>query len=753
MSFIRTMRARIGVALAAIAVAACGGGGGGGSDAPDTAAPRVTLTATPQTVEGGAFVALAASAVDAAGAALTPSLSCDRGTLQGSMLLTPTVTENGNVVCTATATDAGGRSGTARVTIAVTATAASLSLGEGQQRLVPGQVAVLFADALPLESESYEATLGSRAVTLHNAGTGLLWFEVPADAAAGNTTLQATLNGRPWQFDVELGGSANVANPRAIVRAALESTAADLAQLEADDGAGMSAAELEALRARRADVADSLSLLETTDDSVLGAVAQRLIANGYAQGDTATATAGLSAAKAFSASACASAIAGASGGLARLAAVVVLAGVGLEAVVVGPDPASRIIGAVLAGGGFVYIWKQADQGSALQNGLSAIRGNCRVEFSFTLFPASAPDNDDDARAANLMRVKALTAKATQKLAFENGEPLYFRPQSLLRIHESQLATVRSLFNRISSTIAKLPLVPAPLSAVLEGLLTEETQDVPAGSIGIGSISSGDVAVGGEASAAGELLRLEFSAANAPREEVDFSFTLTRPDAEPKPFEATLSIDLPEAEDAAIEVIQGVAAGSTLTTVGADTLEVVNAPAHGSVRIENDGDFVFTPVGQYFGPDQFKYRARNENGYSRVATVAVNIKRKFDGAWSLQIDRSLTSSNPRGLCSEEADTTETVGVSKITDTHYQASYAGQTINLNMGSVDDAGGLSGSLSVTYPDGPEDKGSTTESLSVRIPDSTHLSGTLTWNYSGPNGSCSGNSVITGTRLPGSF
>lgn len=751
MSFIRTMRARVGLALAAIAVAACGGGGGG-SDAPDTAAPRVTLTATPQTVEGGAFVALAASAVDAAGAALTPSLSCDRGTLQGSMLLTPTVTENGNVVCTATATDAGGRSGSARVTVAVTATVASLSLAEGQQRLVPGQTAVLFADALPLENESYEATLGSRAVTLHNAGTGLLWFDVPADAAAGSTTLQATLNGRPWQFTVELEGPANVANPRAVVRAALESTAADLAQLEADEGAGMSAAELEALRARRADVANSLSLLESTDDSVLGAVAQRLIANGYAQSDVAAMSAGLVAAKAFSASGCVSAIAGASGGLARLAAVVVLAGVGLEAVVVGPDPASRIIGAVLAGGGFVYIWKQSDQGSALQNGLSAIRGNCTVEFSFTLLPASAPD-DDDARAADLMRVKALTAKATQKLAFDNGEPQYFRPQSLLRIHENHLATVKSLFNRISSTIAKLPLVPEPLSAVLEGLLTEETQDVPAGSIGIGSISSGDVAIGGEASAAGELLRLEFSAANAPREEVDFSFTLTRPNAEPKPVEATLSIDLPEAEDAAIEVIQGVAAGSTLTTVGADTLEVVSAPAHGSVRIENDGDFVFTPAGQYFGTDQFTYRARNENGYSRVATVAVNIKRKFDGAWTLQIDRSLTSSNPRGLCSEEADTTETVGVSKITDTHYQANYAGQTINLNMGSANDAGGLSGSLSVTYPDGPEDKGSTTESLSVRIPDSTHLSGTLTWTYSGPNGSCSGNSVITGTRPPGSF
>lgn len=750
MSFIKTMRVRVGIALAAIAVAACGGGGGGGDPAP--AAPSVTLTATPQTVEGGAFVALSASAVDAAGAALTPNLSCDRGTLQGSMLLTPTVTENGNVVCTATATDAGGRSGTARVTIAVTATVASLSLAEGQQRLVPGQTAVLFADALPLESESYEATLGSRAVTLHNAGTGLLWFEVPADAAAGSTTLQATLNGRPWQFDVELGSPTNVANPRAVVRAALESTAADLAQLEADEGAGMTAAELEALRARRADVANSLSLLETTEDAVLGAVAQRLIANGYAQGDVATATAGpyATSAKAFSASGCVSAIAGASGGLARLAAVVVLAGVGLEAVVVGPDPASRIIGAVLAGGGFVYIWKQADQGSALQNGLSAIRGNCRVEFSFTLLPASAPA-DDDARAASVMRVKALTAKATQKLAFENGEPLYFRPQSLLRIHENHLATVRSLFNRISSTIAKLPLVPEPLSAVLEGLLTEETQDVPAGSIGIGSISAGDVAVGGDASAAGELLRLEFSAANAEREEVDFSFTLTRPNAEPKPFEATLSIDLPEAEDAAIEVIQGVAASSTVTTVGADTLEVVNGPAHGSVRLENDGDFVFTPAGQYFGPDQFKYRARNENGYSRVATVAVNVKRKFDGAWTLQIDRSLTSSNPRGLCSEEADTTETVGVSKITDTHYQASYAGQTINLNMGSADDAGGLSGSLSVTYPDGPEDKGSTTESLSVRIPDSTHLSGTLTWTYSGPNGSCSGNSVITGTRAPG--
>jgi hypothetical protein len=723
------------------------------------AAPSVTLIASPQTVEGGAFVTLTASASDAQGTTLTPSLSCDHGTLHGSMLLTPTVTENTDIVCTATATEADGRNGEAQTTITVTATVATLELAEDQGSLVPGQVAVLFADALPLEEQDYEATLGGMPVTVHNEGSGLLWFMVPVDATADDAALQLTLDGRPWQFDLELGSATTIGDPRAVVRAALESIAADLAAIETEYGAGMSTTALETLQARRADVADALAQLDgpdTADEASLRMVAQLLVANGFAQSGAPAAAARDIRARAFSAGNCLGAISDAKVALAKMAAVI--AGTGLAAKLA-IDPSTpflpiyaRLAAAGLAAGGFIYIWEQADEGSALQNGRSAIRSNCVAPAVLALLPATAPSSERNARAAAAMHVKALTAKAAQYLAFENGEPAYYRPEDLFSIHEDYLGSVKNLFKRIATTVAQLPVIPDPLSALLEGLVTEWTEAVPPGSIGIGGISSGGIAISGSAAGVGELLQLEFSAEDADEEQVDFSFTLTHGEAEPTPFDATLSIDLPEAEDAAVDVIQGVAASATVTTVGADTLEVVTSPAHGSVQLGDDGSFVFTPSGQYFGVDQFTYRARNENGHSRIATVAVNIERKFDGLWILQIERSLTSNDPPGLCEDEADTTEPIGVSKISDTLYQTTYMDQTISLKMSLADAPGGLAGSLSVTYPDGPDDEGSTTESLSVSVPDSTHLSGTLVWNYAGPNGSCAGNSSITGTR-PSSF
>lgn len=758
MSFIKHIRAPIGAALAAALLAACGGGGSKDApETPDQASPIVTLAASPQTVEGGAFVTLTASATDATGALLTPGLSCDQGTLQGSMLLTPTVTENTDITCTATATDANGRSGDAQAAITVTATVAALELAEGQENLTPGQIAVLFADALPLEDERYEATLGGTPVTLYNQGGGLLWFLVPVDATAGDTTLQATLNGRPWEFPVELGAAPSIADPRAIVRAALESIDADLAVLEDEHGAGMSATELETLQTHRSDLAEALALLDTpdtADEASLRTAAQLLIASGMAQGDAPAMGSGDIQAKASSTGGCGDAISKASGSLTKLAYMLANATIGVKGAVEIPNPYIKLAGAGLAAWSFYEIWKMSDEGGQLKTGLGNIRSNCIVDPILALLPAPASSEaEKSARAAFAMPIKALTAKATQKLAFNNGEPLYFRPEGLFKIHEDYLGSVKTLFRRIGTTISQLPVIPDPLAALVEELVTEWTEAVPPGSISIGRISSDDIAIGGSAAGVGELLMLEFSAEDAEEEEeVDFSFTLTHSDAE-TPFDATLSIDLPEAEDAAFEVIQGIATSSSVTTVGADTLEIVASPAHGSVQLENDGSFVFTPSGQYFGTDQFTYRARNENGHSRVATVAISIKRKFDGLWSIQMNRTLTSNSPSGLCEDEPDTTETHAISKVSDTLYQATYLGETINLKMSSADDAGGLSGALSGSYPDGPDDEGETTESLSLKVPDSTHLHGTLIWSYSGPNGSCAGNTVLTGTRAPGPF
>jgi hypothetical protein len=209
--------------------------------------------------------------------------------------------------------------------------------------------------------------------------------------------------------------------------------------------------------------------------------------------------------------------------------------------------------------------------------------------------------------------------------------------------------------------------------------------------------------------------------------------------------AQLSIALPEADDAAIEAIQGKATSSNVQARGAESLEIVAQPGHGTVTLQNSGAFTYTPSGQYFGPDTFTYRARNDQGVSKTATVTVSVVRKFDGVWNITSTSTTTSQSQPGLCPNEVNRFS-IGVSKSSDTLYVASYEGVPINLTMGSKDDPAGLRGSASATYDDGP---GTTTESVSVQVPDSSHITGSGSWSYSGPSGTrCSGTTSVTGTR-----
>ena len=119
-----------------------------------------------------------------------------------------------------------------------------------------------------------------------------------------------------------------------------------------------------------------------------------------------------------------------------------------------------------------------------------------------------------------------------------------------------------------------------------------------------------------------------------------------------------------------------------------------------------------------------------------------------------MSQKTTSESSEGLCSsEDGTTTSTYTVTKISPTQYSASVGGGfVLQLSMPSADSPGGLSGTLSVQYPGGPDDEGIESETLSISIPDSSHLSGSSSWSYSysadGYSASCSGTTQITGTR-----
>jgi uncharacterized protein YoxC len=59
-----------------------------------------------------------------------------------------------------------------------------------------------------------------------------------------------------------------------------------------------------------------------------------------------------------------------------------------------------------------------------------------------------------------------------------------------------------------------------------------------------------------------------------------------------------------------------------------TCEIVTKPKHGTIKILNDGNFIYTPQKGFTGTDTFTYRAKNNNNqYSNTATIKITITGK------------------------------------------------------------------------------------------------------------------------------
>ena len=63
-----------------------------------------------------------------------------------------------------------------------------------------------------------------------------------------------------------------------------------------------------------------------------------------------------------------------------------------------------------------------------------------------------------------------------------------------------------------------------------------------------------------------------------------------------------------------------------TDVDGDALNaiLVSGPAHGSLTLNADGSFTYTPAANYNGPDSFTYKANDGQADSNVATVSINV---------------------------------------------------------------------------------------------------------------------------------
>ncbi|GGX56765.1 hypothetical protein GCM10011309_02030 [Litorimonas cladophorae] len=115
----------------ALLLSACGGGGGGGSVNPpvvppaaDTTAPAVAFSVSTLTVESTQTGSSTLTATDAVGVTTGPTVSCTNGgsfNISTNIFTAAAVTTDTTSVCTATASDAAGNTGTATLTVTMTA--------------------------------------------------------------------------------------------------------------------------------------------------------------------------------------------------------------------------------------------------------------------------------------------------------------------------------------------------------------------------------------------------------------------------------------------------------------------------------------------------------------------------------------------------------------------------------------------------------------------------------------------------------
>lgn len=136
----------------------------------------------------------------------------------------------------------------------------------------------------------------------------------------------------------------------------------------------------------------------------------------------------------------------------------------------------------------------------------------------------------------------------------------------------------------------------------------------------------------------------------------------------------------------------------------DTLTAVKAgnPAHGTVTLNADGSFVYTPVSNYYGTDSFTYKAFDGLAYSAPTTVNINVVSVNDApaanndAYNADQNTALTVPAPGVLANDKDIENNALTASKISD----PAHGTLTFNSNGSFIyTPAAGYVGTDSFTY------------------------------------------------------
>ena len=69
---------------------------------------------------------------------------------------------------------------------------------------------------------------------------------------------------------------------------------------------------------------------------------------------------------------------------------------------------------------------------------------------------------------------------------------------------------------------------------------------------------------------------------------------------------------------------GLLKGAASATASPLTASLVGLPSHGSVSVNSDGSFTYTPAVNYLGSDAFTYEASDGTSNSNPATVTITV---------------------------------------------------------------------------------------------------------------------------------
>ncbi len=120
----------------------------------------------------------------------------------------------------------------------------------------------------------------------------------------------------------------------------------------------------------------------------------------------------------------------------------------------------------------------------------------------------------------------------------------------------------------------------------------------------------------------------------------------------------------------VDAATGVLANDTDANDDSLSVTVVTQPSHGSLALNTDGSFVYTPTSGYHGDDSFTYTVDDGYGASAEATATINVNAVptvVDDAYSLDEDGTLTKDATAGVLNNDSDAdSDTLTVTVVTD---------------------------------------------------------------------------------------